>query len=219
MSAVDSLSSLLGQKTPAVTRPNDELGQNEFLKLMVAQLKNQDPTKPLDPSEFLGQLAQFSSVTSMQRVEGSLADLSTTLRSSAVLSGTSLVGHDVLASNSEFALTSGAEIKAAAEVPAGAQSVQVSIRDKSGQLVRTFPVEPTAGLANITWNGTADNGTTAPSGTYEIEVIASVNGQSASLEPLVQGRVTSVTFDPTSNDLTLNTNNGPLTLNSVRRVM
>src|SRR5512147_1839798 len=79
------------------TQKKDELGQNAFLKLMIAQLKNQDPTKPQDPSEFMSQLAQFSQVTSTQNMEKSITTLSDSMRSTQLLNGTSLVGHEILA--------------------------------------------------------------------------------------------------------------------------
>src|SRR6188768_3696602 len=86
------------------TKKKDQLGQNEFLQLMLAQLKNQDPFKAMDPSQFLGQLAQFGTVSGIQEMQGSLSTLSDSLRSSQVLGGTSLVGHYVLADASEAVL-------------------------------------------------------------------------------------------------------------------
>src|SRR5262249_56109641 len=78
------------------TNNNGQLDQNAFLKLMIAQLKNQDPTKPQDPSEFMSQLAQFSQVTSTQNMQASIQTLTDSMRSTQVLNGTNLVGHDVL---------------------------------------------------------------------------------------------------------------------------
>src|SRR5215470_13973527 len=73
-------------------KSNQQLGQNQFLTLMLAQLKNQDPMKPQDPTQFLSQLAQFSTVTGIQNMQGSVEALAQSLRSTQVLNGTSLVG-------------------------------------------------------------------------------------------------------------------------------
>src|SRR5688500_6199342 len=93
---VDPYAFINGTRTNT-TEKNDELGQNAFLNPIIAQLKNQDPMKPQDPSQFMSQLAQFSQVTSTQNMEKSIEGLASSLRSTQVLNGTSLVGHDVLA--------------------------------------------------------------------------------------------------------------------------
>ena len=74
-----------------------QFGADQFITLMLAQIKNQDPLKPLEPAEFLGQLAQFSTVTGIQEMGSSVSDLVGSMRSSQALSGANLVGRDVLA--------------------------------------------------------------------------------------------------------------------------
>ena len=218
MSVIDPLSSLTGQ-TSTKAKEATQLGQNEFLKLMLAQLKNQDPMKPMDPSEFLGQLAQFSTVTGIESMNGSLTGLSDSLRSSQLLTGANLVGHEILAESSTANLAAGGTVSGAVEIPEGVNSVQVTIRDSSGQLVRAFPVDPNEGTVGFTWDGTTASGEKVPAGTYEFEIVATSGGENHSLRPLISGRVNSVTMDPVSNELTLNTNLGVLALSDVRRVM
>ncbi len=95
--STDPYAFINGNKTqPQQAQKNDELGQNAFLKLMIAQLKNQDPMKPQDPSEFMSQLAQFSQVTSTQNMEKSITGLSDSMRSTQVINGTNLMGHQIL---------------------------------------------------------------------------------------------------------------------------
>ena len=88
----------------------DQLGQAQFMQLMIAQLRNQDPTQPMDPANFLGQLAQFGTVSGIQGMQDSISTLSDSLRSSQVLGGTSLVGHYVLADASEGSIGATGEI-------------------------------------------------------------------------------------------------------------
>src|ERR1043165_2578974 len=83
-----------GNKTATTPKSSTGLDQNAFLKLLIAQLKNQDPTKPQDPSEFMSKRAQFSQVTSTQNMEKSITTLSDSMRSTQLLNGTSLVGHE-----------------------------------------------------------------------------------------------------------------------------
>jgi flagellar basal-body rod modification protein FlgD len=218
MTSIDPISTLASQ-TSKETKSPTQLGQNEFLKLMLTQLKNQDPMKPLDPSQFLGQLAQFSTVTGIENMNGSLSELSSSLRSSQILNGATLVGREVLAASTTAALPEGGQVRGGVEVPEGATGVQVSIRDSSGQLVRSFSLQPTQGLAEFAWDGATSSGASAPAGTYNLEIVASVGGENVALDSLVSSRVNSVTMNPSSNELTLNTNSGTLALSNVRRVM
>ncbi len=197
----------------------DQLGQAEFLELMIAQLKNQDPFKAMDPSQFLGQLAQFGTVTGIQEMQAAFGTLSDAMRSSQVLDGATMVGREVLLPSDEVALQADGSVRGALDVPTGTTSLQLNIRDASGALVRRMPLPTTAGLNDFTWDGVADNGTRAAAGEYSFEAIANVGGQTGSLEMLLASRVNSVTID-SATGLTLNTSNlGSRSLGDVRRVM
>jgi flagellar basal-body rod modification protein FlgD len=197
----------------------DQLGQAQFMQLMIAQLRNQDPTKPMDPSDFLGQLAQFGTVSGIQDMQKSLSTLSDALRSSQVLGGTSLVGHDVLADASEAAIGDVGYIAGATGIPEGATAASIVITDGSGQLIRKMPISPQAGETGFVWDGTTDLGTRAPPGNYHVSAIASVGGKQEQLATQLVGHVGSVSIDPKSLSLTLNTDLGPILLSRVRRVM
>ncbi|HYM34456.1 MAG TPA: flagellar hook capping FlgD N-terminal domain-containing protein [Steroidobacteraceae bacterium] len=209
------------QATAASANANtaNRLDQKSFLQLMIAQFKNQDPTKPQDPAQFLGQLAQFSTVSGIQDMQTSLSALSDSLRSTNVLNGATLVGHSILAPNDTTALTGTSGISGAIDVPAGATSVQINVRDASGQLVRHFTIPAQQGLTDFSWDGVTDRGDIAAPGTYSFSADANVAGQAQSLQMLLSTRVNSVTIDPTTNGLTLNTVMGPIALADVRRVM
>lgn len=217
MSSVDALNN--SSQPSGQARSPTQLGQNEFLKLMITQLKNQDPFKPLDPSEFLSQLAQFSTVTGIESMDGSLTELTGALRSSQVLGGAALIGRDVLAPATNARLAAGGTVHGAVEVPEGITDAQVRVRDSSGELIRSFQIEPQSGLAEFSWDGRTSSGDEAAPGIYRIEIIANVGGEPVSLAPLLTSRVDSVTMNPRTNELTLNTNIGALALSDVRRVM
>jgi flagellar basal-body rod modification protein FlgD len=204
---------------PGKAGKKDELGQGQFLELMVAQLKNQDPFKATDPSQFLGQLAQFGTVTGIQDMQGALASLSEALRSSQVLGGSNLVGRDVLIGANQVALSEAGSVGGAVEVPTGATSVELNVRDASGQLIRHIQLPTSEGLNDFNWDGLADSGTRAAIGQYTLEAVAKVGGQSTSLQTLLTDRVSSVTIDA-NQGLTLNTRAlGTHPLSDVRRVM
>jgi flagellar basal-body rod modification protein FlgD len=200
------------------TKKKDQLGQDEFLKLMLAQLKNQDPFKAMDPSQFLGQLAQFGTVTGIQDMKSAFTSLSDAMRSSQVLDGASMVGRDVLVPSDTVTLHADGGVYGSIDVPKGLTSLQVNIRDSSGVLVRRMTLPTTSGTQQISWDGLRDDGTRAAAGDYDIEAIGSLDGQSGSLEMLFSSRVNSVTID--SSGLVLNTNDlGARPLSDVRRVM
>lgn len=225
MSSTDPIASYAAQTQAALAaaqakKSANDLGIEEFLTLMTTQLKNQDPLKPLDGTEFVAQLAQFGTVSGIQQMQGSMQTLAESLRSTQALNGTALVGHDILANADRVNFTQGTSISGEFEVPAAATALQVRITDASGAVMRdiTLPLAP--GATSFTWDGLRSDGTPADSGEYSIEAIASVGGVSESLGLLLEARVASVTIDSGGNGLTLNTDGlGVVPLASVRRIM
>jgi flagellar basal-body rod modification protein FlgD len=200
-------------------KKKDQLGQAEFLELMIAQLKNQDPFKAMDPSQFLGQLAQFGTVSGISEMKEAFGTLSDAMRSSQVLDGATMVGREVLLPSDEVMLQAEGSVKGAIDVPTGTNALQVNIRDANGALVRRMTLPTTSGLQEFSWDGVADNGARAAAGEYTFEAVANVAGKSGSLEMLMAGRVNSVTIDSVTG-LQLNTSNlGSRSLSDVRRVM
>jgi flagellar basal-body rod modification protein FlgD len=221
MNATDSINGLASPSVATgAAKSRDRLDQKSFLQLMIAQFKNQDPTKPQDPAQFLGQLAQFSTVSGIQDMQSSIGSLTDSLRSSNVLSGAILVGHSVLAPAESATRAEGEAVTGAIDVPAGTTSIQVSVKDASGQLVRRFDVKASEGLSELSWNGVNDRGETAAAGTYTFTAEARVLGKNEALPILFNTRVESVTIDPTTNNLVLNTRGlGAIAMSDVRRVM
>jgi flagellar basal-body rod modification protein FlgD len=196
-----------------------ELGQDEFLKLMLSQMKNQDPFKPQDPGAFIAQLAQFSTVSSTQAMQKDISSLSDSLRSAQVIDGTSLVGHNVMAATDTASLGATGSVNGAVSIPDGTSSALLTVTDASGQLVRKMPLSTQTGLNAFSWDGTTDTGVRAAAGTYHIAAVANIGGANQQIETQMASVVNSVTIDPTSHALTLNTDFGPIALKSVRRVM
>ena len=197
----------------------DQLGQAQFMQLMIAQLRNQDPTQPMDPANFLGQLAQFGTVSGIQGMQDSISTLSDSLRSSQVLGGTSLVGHYVLADASEGSISATGEIAGTTTIPEGATEASLVSTESSGQLISRMPVSNQQGQAQFLLDGTTDLGRLAPPGNDTVSAIAKVGGVKEQLATQLLGHVGSVTIDPNNYSLTLNTDLGPIALGRVRRVM
>jgi flagellar basal-body rod modification protein FlgD len=202
-----------------------ELNQEDFLTLMITQLKNQDPFKPMDPAQYVGQLAQFSQVSGLADINKNINTLTDSLRGNQVLDGAALIGRTVIAEGNKVYRYVPEEGEAmptqgAVTVPTGASSVQLVVRDSAGTLVKTQGLDARAGLRGFTWDGSTDTGGTAPSGAYKIEVIAKVGDKSVSLNTSVAAQVSSVALDPSNGALTLDTDTlGEIAMSEVERVL
>jgi flagellar basal-body rod modification protein FlgD len=178
------------------------LGGTDFLTLMLAQLKNQDPTSPIDSNAFLTQLAQLSEVQGIQQLNTSF---SSSLQANQTLQASSLLGHQVLASSSTATLASGGTVTGAVQVPQNTSAVTVDVLDGSGTLVQQISLgAQSTGLANFTWNGTESNGSQAPAGTYSLKATVDGVPSTTAISTYVNGTVDSVTMASGTSGLILN---------------
>lgn len=209
-SPVNSASPLLGAQdaaaTSAATGPKQTLGQDAFLKLLMAQLKNQDPLQPTDGTQFVTQLAQFSQVEQAVSQSTTLGNIATQLLGMSNSNASDLVGKTVtiqgkggLTWDGTFAPTTNMSLGGAAK------SVTVTIKDSQGNAVRTMKLgaEP-AGALRVTWDGADDSGKPTPAGSYSVSATASdASGNPVVVSQSVTGVVTQVSFDKGYPALTL----------------
>ena len=201
----------LGLGTPASqgTKNRDQLGQTEFLDLMIAQLKTQDPFSPMENGEFISQMAQFSSVTGLAELQQSFDKLATSLQSNQALQASSLVGRTVLVPSAVGTLPTGGSISGAVHLPLSSGSVGVNIQDSAGQVVRRLELgSQPSGEVYFKWDGLSNAGVPAQSGRYFISADAGINGETVALETLMSSSVGSVTLGQGGKGLTLNLTDG-----------
>ena len=208
----------------AANAKKTELNQDDFLTLMITQLKNQDPFKPLDPAQYVGQLAQFSSVSGLSDMNKQISALTTSLRGNQVLDGASLIGRTVIAPGNQIYLPEPGDgargPRGLIDVPAGASAVQLVVKDSTGATVRTQSLDNSKGQHAFSWDGTTDAGTAAAAGSYKIEVVAKVGDQNVSLKTSVATGVGSVALDPSTGGLVLDTDTlGDVAMTDVERVL
>ena len=209
----------LARAPKADAKSNDQLGQEQFLELMVAQLRNQDPFKPLESGEFLGQLAQFGTVSGISDLQASFESLSGSMQGNQALQAAGLVGRSVYVPAQEAWLQPGGAVSGAVQNPEGLGEVTVGIYDFAGRLVATVPAEGTGERAAFRWDGTNDAGEQAPPGFYEIRAVGRSGGEPVALEALVSGQVESVSIDRFSGALSLTvTGLGVVDLQKVRQI-
>lgn len=216
-----SIASVTSSTPSASSVQNDQLSatQDRFLKLLVAQMNNQDPLNPLDNTEVTSQMAQLSTVSGINKLTDLMSDFTGSFNQTQSLQAASMIGRGVLVPGNEMVLKNGSAL-AAVDLPQSVDSVNVFVKDASGQVVYSdnLSAQP-KGMLTLKWDGVTDQGTTAPSGTYKFEVQAiSGNKQVADLKPLAFGYVNSVTLG--SGGVTLNLNGiGGVAMSDVQQIL
>ena len=174
-------------------KKSDSLGQADFLRLMTEQLQHQDPLNPMQNSEFLGQLAQFSTVQGIQGLQTSLDGLGTSLATDQMLRGASLVGRTVLVPSAKMALEGEGSVKGVVAAP-DAGTVTFDITDANGQSVRKITVTAEkAGEVAFEWDGKDADGNRLAAGTYGVTATMGSGEARQDLSTYVESRVDSVT--------------------------
>lgn len=150
------------------------LGQDVFLNLLVTQLKNQDPLNPMEATEFVSQLAQFSELDEMRKISSGQKDLTYYLASLNNFSALGLLGKEVEFEGNTFSHQSDSPSELTFSLGADASKVEVRIYDSQGKLVATLKESSLpAGRRSVVWTGREDStGSACPSGTYRFEVSA-----------------------------------------------
>jgi flagellar basal-body rod modification protein FlgD len=196
-SSINAVSSIPSNPTTVAAAPNQTLGQDQFMKLLVAQLQNQDPLNPVDNSQLMAQLAQFSQLQETQQMAQSLNQFIAQQNTANATNLVTLLGKHVTTNGSTFSLTSGTPAPISYTLAANASTATVQILNASGAPVATWTgTNQTAGAQNLTWNGTDNSGNTLPTGTYSFTVTAKgSNGAAVTATTQTTGVVRSINYD------------------------
>ena len=180
--------------------------QDRFLKLLVTQMKNQDPLNPLDNAQVTTQLAQINTVTGIEKLNKTVESLSTSMLASQSTQGAAMIGRQVYATGSYLNLADGKAV-GAVNLTQPADRVYVSIADSAGTVIRRMELGSAGtGISGFAWDGKTDVGTTAAAGQYVFQVVAASGNKSIAAEPVTLGKVDGVSL--TSSGLKLNLQGG-----------
>jgi len=210
MSTIDTSNSIFNDLSIANKQPkkeeDQELGQSAFLELMITQLENQSPLDPQDNTQFIAQLAQFSTVESLDSLNNNFDTFTNNFVANQALQASTLVGRSVSVVTDEATLEPGGVVTVSTDVPASSGDVSVNVYDDTGSLVDSIALgtmpegEMIVRLDGMNaelngnmldWRSSQENGLNT--GTYSFEVVASVDGEPTSLQTALSANVNSVT--------------------------
>lgn len=175
----------------------EQVTRDDFLKLLIAQLQNQDPLSPLDNQEFAVQLATFNSLEQLLGVNEKLEGLQNKQLLTSQLNSAALIGKEVTTSGNQVSLTDGSDGTLRYQLGAPAARVVVNIQNSRAELVRQLELgSQQAGEQSVRWDGKDASGKRLSSGAYTFEVNAfDAAGKKVTVSSRVQGLVTGVSFD------------------------
>lgn len=206
-SGVGGTSSILEQYQFGEDREvkGNDLGKNEFLELLVAQMNNQNPLEPQENGEFIGQLAQFSTVEGVEKLNSSMETILSGYQSSQALQASSLVGRKVIVPADKAVVDTSETFKASLVLPTSSSNVFVNVYDSTGASVGRVNIgAQEAGNISFMWDGKDSSGKVLPPGTYRFEAQATYQGETKGLYTLLPANVDSVTLGQNGGELMLN---------------
>ena len=206
-----------GQTAQASSSRNiSDMGSDDFLELMIAQMKHQDPTKPMDQMAFMSHLAEFSSLSGIQELNGSFGELSTNLTGAQAVQASSLVGRSVAMDSQTASLTPVGRndadeivnlLSATVDMGAGSDGGVFEVRDEAGQLVFSGQLPAGSGNIPVVWDGEASDGSRLPAGDYNISARVERGGDLRDARVYGHDTVISVAIG-SGNQVTLNLASG-----------
>jgi len=175
--------------------PTQELGEEQFLHLLVTQLQAQDPLNPQDPQEFVAQLAQFSQVEQLRAANAQLEGVLTGMLALSNLQAVGLLGHPVVAATDTLALDGEGETSIGFH-SAGEGEATVQVTDASGKVVFTQTVDAAEGLNHVSWDGRDADGRLCAAGEYDVSVtVTGEDGSEIAATAVVEGDVDSLSYE------------------------
>lgn len=197
-----------------------QLAMEDFLSLMTTQLQNQDPLKPLESGDFLGQIAAFSTVSGIADLQQSFSSFAKATQSDQALQGSSLVGRSVLVPSSLGIMTPEVPLQGQIDVADPVRDLRVQIFNEAGTLVNTLDLGAASGATNFAWDGLDEQQQPMPPGIYQFRATGTVNGENTAFATATVARVDSVLVGSGSQGLTVNLAGiGSVPFNEVREII
>ena len=203
----------------AAVKNSSSLGTSDFLKLLTAQLQNQDPFSPTDNSQMVAQLAQITSTSGITDINTTLKSIQTKLGGTSTADALAYVGKTILTEGSTAYGRATGGIAGAVELDGDATDVSVSIQDANGQVLNTLQLgAQKQGTISYEWDGKTAAGADAGTGPFTVRVQAAKSGATVTSRGLVWAPVAAVSV-PATGDPTLTVPGlGTVAVSAVRQV-
>ncbi|QSX36094.1 flagellar hook assembly protein FlgD [Shewanella sedimentimangrovi] len=185
---------------------NQQLDQDDFFALLSQQLSMQDPFKPVDNDQMIAQMASFSTVDGISKLNDEILNLNGVMSSSQALQASGLVGQKVLIPSSTGYLSAAdPEIRGVVSTPEVIKDITIRIEDDKGQLVKSYTIDGSAGgNVEVAWDGLDKDGKPAPDGAYTIKASGKVDGKAQELPVSTYAHVSSVSLGTAATGAILN---------------
>jgi flagellar basal-body rod modification protein FlgD len=193
-----------GSNDTSEEKDEGALAMEDFMSLMTTQLKNQDPLKPMDSGDFLGQIAAFGTVSGIGDLQTSFDGFAQSMQSDQALQGSSLVGRSVLIPSSIGNLTAEDGLKGQVNVAEPVTDLKIQINNKNGVTVRTLEMGSASGYTNFTWDGFSEDGEVLPEGVYQVKASGTINQTNTAFATATVAKVDSVLVGSGGQGLTVN---------------
>jgi len=196
---------------------------NSFMTLLVTQLKNQNPMKPMENAEMTSQLAQINTVNGINQLNDTLDSLTSQIDTGQTLQAAALIGQGVLVPGDQVLKKDDATTPFGVELDSPADTVKVSIVGQNGEVVRTIDPQQVgalqAGTQSFVWDGTRNDGTTAPDGAYRVRIEATQDDKAVPVTALNYAQVNGVVTSDSGPRLDLGAIRGQVGLDAVRQIL
>ncbi len=182
--------------TPLLQGNVQNIGKEDFLKLLVTQLQHQDPLQPMDNTEFVSQLAQFSTLEGITNMDTRLEFIGDSILSLNNFGAAGLIGSEVKALGDSFILD-GSNVEINYKLQEDAASAEVSILSSTGTIVKQITTDGgAAGENSIVWDGRDSEGNALPPGNYTFTVTAErIDGSAVGVNTLLKGVVEEIEYE------------------------
>lgn len=198
------LNSTSSRKKEEEDKDSGQLAMEDFMSLMTTQMMNQDPLKPMESGDFLGQIAAFGTVSGIGDLQKSFEGFAQSMQSDQALQGSSLVGRSVLVPSSIGLMSTSGGLKGQIDVAEPVTDLTVQVYNEAGIPVRTIEMGSAAGYTNFTWDGFDANGQAMPAGVYQFRATGTVNDQKVAFSTSTVARVDSVLVGNGNQGLVMN---------------
>lgn len=219
---MDALSAVNHNYTSAMDHGDkNQMKQEDFLKLLLAQLKLQNPLNPFDASTMMQQISQLTGLSAMQSMSDSVNQLKSSFGASQLLDASQMVGKSVQIASDVLNLVDETGASGSVLVPNGADSIQIAIRDNAGNVVKTLTLNPDGeGVLDFKWDGLDDNNQAVPKGFYKMSAVSSIGGNPVELGTGAVFKVNSVAFDKAIGKIILNVDGlGGVSMDNLIKIM